>query len=166
LTVTQPEVLLYCDGACSPNPGTGGWGVVLIAPGHEGRRKELAGAQRETTNNRMELTAALMGLRALRRPTRVRILTDSQYLKHAFTQGWIENWERNGWKTSGRTPVKNAELWRALIEAMTPHRVEWAWVKGHHVDEENNRCDALAVEARRRLDREQGEAAAGSADQR
>jgi ribonuclease HI len=150
-TSQPPEVLLYCDGACSPNPGVGGWGVVLIAPNHDGARKEFSGAERETTNNRMELTAALEGLKALRRATHVRIVTDSEYLKNAFTQGWIENWRRNGWRTAGKRAVKNEDLWRALIEAMARHRIEWEWVRGHGASEENNRCDELAVEARRRL---------------
>lgn len=146
----EPEVVLYCDGACSPNPGLGGWGVVLLVPG-KAARKELFGAAGETTNNRMELTAALEGLRALRRPSHVRIITDSEYLKNAFTSGWIEKWQRNGWRTAGRQPVKNEDLWRALLEAMSPHRIEWQWVRGHGATAENNRCDELAVEARRRL---------------
>ncbi len=142
-----PEVVLYCDGACAPNPGWGGWGVVLLAPGH-GHRRELSGSAPETTNNRMELTAALEGVRSLRRPSRLRIVTDSQYLRNAFTQGWIAGWQRNGWRTSSREPVKNEDLWRALIEALRPHTVEWAWVRGHADNPENNRCDELAVAAR------------------
>jgi len=149
-TGDEPEVLLYCDGACSPNPGMGGWGVVLLAPGRDAR-KELFGAESETTNNRMELTAALEGLRALRRPSHVRIVTDSQYLKNAFTSGWIEQWQRNGWRTAGRQPVKNEDLWRALLEAMAPHGIEWEWCRGHGETADNIRCDELAVEARRRL---------------
>ena len=147
----RPEVLLYCDGACSPNPGNGGWGVVLIAPGHGNHRRELSGAAPDSTNNRMELTAALEGLRALRRPSRVRIITDSEYLKKAFTDGWLDRWQRKGWKTAGKKPVKNQDLWRALLDAMASHTVEWEWVKGHAENEENNRCDELAVRARRRL---------------
>lgn len=146
-----PEVLLYCDGACSPNPGMGGWGVLLIAPNHEGARRELSGGECETTNNRMELTAALMGLRALRRATHVRIITDSEYLKNAFTHGWIKNWQKNGWKTANKQPVKNEDLWRALLEAIASHNVEWEWVRGHAESEENIRCDELAVDARKRL---------------
>jgi ribonuclease HI len=99
----------------------------------------------------MELTAALEGLRALRRPSHVRIITDSEYLKNAFTQGWIEAWQRNGWRTASKSPVKNEDLWRALIEAIRHHTVEWEWVRGHHESEENNRCDELAVDARKRL---------------
>ena len=147
----EPEVLLYCDGACSPNPGLGGWAVVLLAPGRKAGRKELSGAEPETTNNRMELRAALEGLRALRRSVHVRILTDSAYLKDAFTLGWIEQWQCNGWRTYNKKPVKNEDLWRALLEAMAPHRVEWEWVRGHHQSAENNRCDQLAVAARQRL---------------
>jgi ribonuclease HI len=149
-STAEPEVLLYCDGACSPNPGTGGWGVVLLAPAR-GLRKELSGAEAETTNNRMELTAALEGLRALRRPSHVRIVTDSEYLKNAFTNGWIASWQRNGWRTASKQPVKNEDLWRALIDAMRHHTVEWEWVRGHCETEENNRCDELAVDARKRL---------------
>jgi ribonuclease HI len=147
----QPEVILYCDGACSPNPGIGGWGVVLVAPGHDDARKELFGAQLESTNNRMELTAAIEGLRALKRPTRVSIVTDSQYLKNAFTAGWLRKWEHNGWRTADRKPVKNEDLWRVLVEVMSPHRVQWEWVRGHGATAENKRCDRLAVEARKRL---------------
>ncbi len=148
---TEPEVLLYCDGACSPNPGVGGWGVVLLAqrPGDLAPlRKELSGAEAESTNNRMELTAALNGLRALKRPTHVRIITDSQYVKNAFTQGWIESWQRNGWKTAGKSPVKNVDLWQGLIQAMKTHSIQWLWVRGHCSTEENNRCDEMAVQAR------------------
>lgn len=149
-TAPESEVLLYCDGACSPNPGMGGWGVVLLSPAR-GLRKELSGAEAETTNNRMELTACLEGLRALRRPTHVRIITDSEYLKNAFTNGWIASWQRNGWRTASKQPVKNEDLWRALIEAMSHHRVDWEWVRGHCETVENNRCDELAVDARKRL---------------
>lgn len=146
-----PEVLLYSDGACSPNPGNGGWGVVLIATRHNGKRKELSGAAPDTTNNRMELTAALEGLKSLKRPTHVRIITDSQYLKNAFTAGWIKNWQRNGWRTASKQPVKNEDLWRGLIEVIDRHTVEWEWVRGHCETEENNRCDELAVTARLEL---------------
>lgn len=145
---TTPDVLLYCDGACSPNPGVGGWAAVLLVPGKPDSRRELSGAEPESTNNRMELTAALMGLRALKRPVRVRIVTDSQYLKNAFTAGWLKSWQRNGWRTADKKPVKNEDLWRALLEAMQPHSLDWEWVRGHHEDAENNRCDELAVQAR------------------
>jgi ribonuclease HI len=144
----RPDVILFCDGACSPNPGVGGWGVILQAPGHARRRRELSGAEPETTNNRMELTAAIEGLRALRRPCRVRIVTDSQYLKNAFTAGWLRKWRGNGWRTADRQPVKNEDLWRALEAAMEGHEVDWEWVRGHNDHPENERCDQLAVEAR------------------
>ena len=153
--LNKPEVMLYCDGACSPNPGDGGWGVVLIAPRHGRRRRELSGAESDTTNNRMELTAALKGLSALKRPSHVCIITDSEYLKKAFTHGWLERWQHNGWRTAGKKPVKNIDLWQALVEALAPHRIEWKWVKGHATSKENNRCDLLAVNARRRLNRSQ-----------
>ena len=143
-----PDVLLYCDGACSPNPGVGGWAAILLAPGRPESRRELSGGEPESTNNRMELTAALMGLRALKRPVRVRIVTDSQYLKNAFTAGWLQNWRRNGWRTADKKPVKNEDLWRALIDIMEPHSIDWEWVRGHHENAENNRCDELAVQAR------------------
>ena len=148
---SKPEVVLYCDGACSPNPGVGGWGVLLIAPGHGDVRKELSGAEAQSTNNRMELTAALEGVRALKRPSCVRIVTDSKYLRNAFTEGWIDNWQRNGWRTAGRKPVKNEDLWRALLDALERHDVQWEWVRGHADDPCNQRCDELAVEARLRL---------------
>jgi ribonuclease HI len=125
--------------------------VVLISPGPPAGRKELSGAESDTTNNRMELTAAWEGLRALTRPARVSIVTDSKYLKNAFTNGWIDQWQSNGWRTAARKPVKNENLWRALIEIMVPHQVQWRWVRGHTDDPENNRCDELAVAARLRL---------------
>ena len=153
----EPEVLLYCDGACSPNPGLGGWGVVLLSPAR-GLRKELSGAEPETTNNRMELTACLEGLRALKRASHVRITTDSEYLKNAFTQGWIDKWQRNGWRTAGRQPVKNDDLWRGLLDAIRHHHVEWEWVRGHCENIENNRCDELAVAARVALSKAQSPA--------
>lgn len=147
---SEPEVMLYCDGACSPNPGLGGWACVLLAPA-KGLRRELSGAEADTTNNRMELRAALEGLRALKRPSQVRVVTDSQYLKKAFTDGWLASWQRNGWRTASRQPVKNDDLWRELLAAMHRHQVEWTWVRGHASNAENCRCDELAVEARQRL---------------
>lgn len=147
----EPDVLLYSDGACSPNPGTGGWGVVLVAPRHEGQRKELSGAEFNTTNNRMELMAVIEGLRAVKRPSRVRIITDSLYVKKAFTEGWLKNWIAGGWRTAGKKAVKNVELWQELMKEMEIHDIEWAWVRGHAETPENNRADELAVEARKRL---------------
>lgn len=147
----RPDVLLYSDGACSPNPGLGGWGVVLIAPGHEGARRELWGAEANTTNNRMELMGVIKGLEALKRPCHVTVTTDSEYIQKAFTQGWLEKWQRNGWRTAGRKPVKNEDLWRRLVKLIRRHKtVQWHWVRGHADNEENNRCDELAVQARSR----------------
>ncbi|MCK9520638.1 MAG: ribonuclease HI, partial [Dehalococcoidia bacterium] len=143
----RPLVHIYSDGACSPNPGTGGWGAVLIAPDH-GKRKELSGAEPNTTNNRMELMGAIMALRALKRPARVVLHTDSQYLRNAFEKRWLVGWQRNGWKTSQKQPVLNQDLWRELLELAKEHDIEWRWVPGHAGVAENERCDALAVAAR------------------
>ena len=134
------EVVIYTDGACSRNPGPGGWGVVLRWNGTE---KELHGGEPQTTNNRMELMAAIQALEALNRPSRVRLHTDSTYLLDGITK-WIAGWQRNGWRTSAKKPVKNEDLWRRLIEAMNGHEVSWLWVKGHAGDEGNERADALA----------------------
>lgn len=147
---SMPVVHLYTDGSCSPNPGPGGWGVVLLTPGRP-HRKELSGAEAGTTNNRMELTAALEGLRALRRPCRVVVHTDSQYLRNAFEKSWLERWQRNGWRTADGRPVQNADLWKALLDAAGRHQVQWVWIRGHAGDPENNRADELANAARRRL---------------
>ncbi len=133
-------VEIFTDGACRGNPGPGGWGVVLRYNGHE---KELYGGERETTNNRMELTAAIRGLEALKRPCRVRLTTDSRYVQQGITE-WLENWKRRNWKTAGRKPVKNADLWRRLDELARQHRVEWHWVRGHSGHPENERADELA----------------------
>jgi ribonuclease HI len=141
------KVRIYCDGACSPNPGVGGWGVVLLSD-HHGMRKELSGAEAETTNNRMELLAAIRGLEALKQPCRVELSTDSQYVHNAFQKRWIEKWQKNGWRTAEKKPVQNEDLWRELIELCRLHTVEWRWVRGHANDVENNRADALAVQAR------------------
>ena len=134
------EVVIYTDGACSGNPGPGGWGVVMRWQGTE---KELYGAEPMTTNNRMELMAAIQALEALQRPTTVSLHTDSKYLLDGITK-WIPNWQRNGWKTAAKKPVKNDDLWRRLTEAMRPHDVDWVWVKGHAGDPGNERADALA----------------------
>jgi len=134
------EVVIYTDGACSGNPGRGGWGVVLR---WNDREKELHGGDPLTTNNRMELMAAIQALEALRRPVKVRLHTDSKYLLDGITK-WIRGWQRNGWLTSAKQPVKNADLWHRLVEAMNGHEVTWLWVKGHAGDAGNERADALA----------------------
>lgn len=137
----RPSVRLYTDGACSGNPGPGGWGVVLIYGKH---RKELAGGEPATTNNRMELTAAIAGLSALNRPCAVDLYTDSQYLSRAFNEGWLAKWQKNGWLTANRQPVQNQDLWLRLLALCREHKVTWHWVKGHADNPENNRCDELA----------------------
>jgi ribonuclease HI len=137
---TQREVEIYTDGACSPNPGPGGWGVILRYGEVE---KELSGYAPKTTNNRMELTAVVEALRALKRPCRVTIHTDSRYLKDGITT-WIRKWKRNGWKTSTGQSVKNRDLWITLDAASQQHEVQWNWVRGHAGHPENERCDELA----------------------
>jgi ribonuclease HI len=134
------EVVIYTDGACSGNPGPGGWGVVMRWQGTE---KEMYGAEPLTTNNRMELMAAIQALEALQRPSAVILHTDSKYLLDGITK-WIQGWQRNGWKTAAKKPVKNDDLWRRLVEAMRPHDVSWVWVRGHAGDPGNERADALA----------------------
>ena len=136
-------VEIFTDGACRGNPGPGGWGAVLRYGGHE---KLLYGRSSDTTNNRMELTAAIEALEALHRPCRVRLSTDSTYVKNGITQ-WIEGWKRKDWKTRNGKPVKNVDLWRRLDRAASPHRVEWVWVRGHAGHEDNERADALARSA-------------------
>lgn len=138
-----PRVTIATDGACKGNPGPGGWGVVIRSGGRE---KELSGGETLTTNNRMELTAAIMALNALTRPCHVTLSTDSNYVKDGITK-WIHGWQRNGWRTADRKPVKNAELWQALIAATAPHRIDWMWVKGHSGDPDNERADQLASDA-------------------
>jgi ribonuclease HI len=138
-------VELFTDGACLGNPGPGGWGAVLRWRGHE---KELSGGEPMTTNNRMEMTAAIEALAALKRPSTVRLHTDSMYLRDGITR-WIANWKRNGWRTADKKPVKNADLWQRLEQALAPHRVEWHWVRGHAGHPENERADALARAAAR-----------------
>jgi ribonuclease HI len=134
------EVVIYTDGACSGNPGPGGWGVVLR---WNGTTKELHGSDPQTTNNRMELMAAISALEALSRPSQVRLYTDSTYVLNGITK-WVAGWERNGWRTSAKKPVKNEDLWRRLVQAMDDHEISWQWVKGHAGDEGNERADALA----------------------
>ena len=136
-------VVIYTDGACSGNPGPGGWGALLT---FDGKEKELSGGARETTNNRMELTAAIEALKALKRPCRVTLWTDSTYVKDGITK-WIHNWKAKGWKTANKKPVKNADLWQALEAAMARHDVTWKWVKGHAGHPGNERADSLARNA-------------------
>ena len=133
-------VEIFSDGACKGNPGPGGWGVLLRYGKHE---KQLYGGEPETTNNRMELMAVIEGLQRLKRSSRVRVITDSQYVKNGITQ-WIHNWKRNGWKTAARQPVKNADLWQLLDREVAKHQVEWQWVKGHAGHPENELADRLA----------------------
>jgi ribonuclease HI len=138
----KPNVVIYTDGACSGNPGPGGWGAILMSGQH---RKELKGGEANTTNNRMELFAAIAALEQLKGPSRVDLHTDSAYLRNGITQ-WIHGWKRNGWRTADRKPVKNAELWQRLDEATRRHDVSWHWVKGHSGHPENERADELARE--------------------
>jgi ribonuclease HI len=135
----------YTDGACSGNPGPGGWGVVLEAWEGETlvKARDLSGAEAQTTNNRMELMAAIAALEALERPSAITVVTDSTYVKDGIT-GWIHGWKKNGWKTAAKKPVKNADLWQRLDEAQERHRVTWEWIKGHAGHEQNERADDLA----------------------
>jgi ribonuclease HI len=137
---TGAPVIIYTDGACKGNPGPGGWGVWLSSGGHS---KELCGGEPQTTNQRMELTAAIQALAALKRPCTVVLHTDSKYVLQGITS-WIHGWKRNGWKNSAKQPVKNADLWRRLDEESARHRIDWQWVKGHSGDHGNDRADALA----------------------
>jgi len=137
---SDDHVIAWTDGACSGNPGPGGWGVVLIFGAH---RKELCGGERETTNNRMELMAAIQALETLKRKVRVTLHTDSQYLRDGITR-WIKGWKKNGWKTADRKPVKNVDLWQRLETAATGHEVEWNWVQAHVGIADNERADFLA----------------------
>ena len=143
MTGELPHVEIATDGACKGNPGPGGWGALIR---HGAREKELSGGEPLTTNNRMELMAAIQALAALKRPCRVSLSTDSRYVMDGLTK-WIHGWLRNGWKTADRKPVKNAELWQALLDAAAPHQVEWTWVKGHAGHPDNERADRLASAA-------------------
>ena len=138
------DIIVYTDGACSGNPGPGGWAALLLL---DTGSKTLTGGKRDTTNNRMEMTAALEALRYLEKPHHVRLHTDSAYLANAFNQHWIKNWQKNGWKNSSRKPVANKDLWQALLQMTDRHDVKWIKVKGHASDELNNQVDRLAVAA-------------------
>lgn len=142
----KPESLpveIFCDGACSGNPGPGGYGAILR---YNGTEKEISGGAADTTNNRMELTAVIEALRQLKRPCRVSITTDSQYVVKGMTE-WIEGWQRKGWKNSKKEPVLNRDLWESLLEVTRQHTIQWIWVRGHAGHPENERCDVLAREA-------------------
>ncbi|SRR6056297_2747465 len=145
--VADEVVELYTDGACSGNPGPGGWGVLMRYDGHE---RTLCGGEHETTNNRMELMAAIEGLEALKRPCTVRLYTDSQYVQKGISE-WLANWKARGWRTAAKKPVKNEDLWRRLDAASGRHSVSWHWVRGHAGHPENERADALAREGMARL---------------
>lgn len=136
-------VEIFCDGACSGNPGPGGYGAIMR---YKGQNREISGAEPATTNNRMELTAAIMALRQLTRPCQVVLTTDSQYLVKGMTE-WIEGWQRKGWKNSKKEPVVNKDLWEMLLELAKKHTINWKWVRGHDGHAENERCDTLAREA-------------------
>jgi ribonuclease HI len=138
-----PLVEIATDGACKGNPGPGGWGAIIR---YGTREKELSGGEPDTTNNRMELTAAVAALNALKKPCRVRLSTDSRYVMDGLTK-WLRNWQRNGWRTADKKPVKNADLWQQLVDAAAPHRIEWIWVKGHAGHPDNERADRLASDA-------------------
>ncbi|MFU8898376.1 MAG: ribonuclease HI [Roseinatronobacter sp.] len=141
----MPSLVAYTDGACSGNPGPGGWGVLIRAMRGADilKERELSGGEAETTNNRMELMAAISALEVLERPSEITIVTDSAYVKNGVT-GWIHGWKRNGWRTANKKPVKNVELWQRLDEAQARHKVVWEWVKGHAGHPENERADELA----------------------
>lgn len=140
-------VEIFTDGACKGNPGPGGWGALLRCNGHE---KTINGAENDTTNNRMELTAALEALKSLKRPCKVDLTTDSQYVRKGITE-WIHGWKKKGWKNASRQPVKNSDLWKALDQATQQHEIQWHWVKGHSGHPENELADQLANEAIERL---------------
>ena len=138
------EVTIYTDGACSGNPGKGGWGAVLI---YNNIEKQISGAEYDTTNNQMELTAPIEALKLLKRPCKVTLYSDSAYLINGFTEGWIYNWQKNGWKTANKKDVKNKELWMQIYNFTQIHKITWIKVKGHSDNKYNNICDKLAVNA-------------------
>lgn len=142
------KVIIYTDGACSGNPGPGGWGAILM---YNGNKKEISGAKNNTTNNVMELTAALEGLKMLKFPCEVELYSDSAYLVNGFSQGWIYNWKKNNWKTASKEPVKNKEIWEEIYNLTQIHKVKFIKVKGHADNEFNNRCDEMARNAKKTL---------------
>ncbi|MBR4110794.1 MAG: ribonuclease HI [Clostridia bacterium] len=143
------EISIYTDGACSGNPGKGGWGALLIFGEN---KKEISGGEKETTNNRMELTAPIEALKLVKRPCKVKLYSDSAYLVNAFINGWIYNWQKNGWKTADKKDVKNRDLWEQIYKFTQIHEIEWIKVKGHSDNEYNNLCDKLAVAAIKQID--------------
>ena len=142
------QVTIYTDGACSGNPGPGGWGAILSYGGHE---KELSGGERETTNNRMELTAVISALKALKEPCQVALYSDSRYVIDALSKGWVYGWQKNGWKKSDKKPALNVDLWEELLPLIRLHKMEYHWVRGHSDNEKNERCDRMAVEESRKF---------------
>jgi len=144
LNDNMPKVEIYTDGACSGNPGPGGYGAILR---YGGRTKEISGGYRHTTNNRMELTAVIQSLQTLKKPCRVTLYSDSKYIVDAMNLGWVNKWMRAGWVKADKAPVKNVDLWKKLVELLKIHTVTWVWVKGHSDNELNSRCDELAVSA-------------------
>ena len=142
------QVTIYTDGACSGNPGPGGWGAILE---WNGREKELSGGERETTNTRMELSGVIFALSALKEPCAVDLYTDSKYVFDAVDKGWVYTWRKNGWRKAYKKPALNVDLWERLLPLPETHRVTWHWVKGHAENEKNNRCDALAVAQSRKF---------------
>ena len=142
------QVTIYTDGACSGNPGPGGWGAILE---WNGREKELSGGEAETTNNRMELSGVIFALSALKEPCAVDLYTDSKYVFDAVDKGWVYTWRKNGWRKADKKPALNVDLWERLLPLLETHRVTWHWVKGHAENEKNNRCDALAVAQSRKF---------------
>jgi len=148
MSKSLPEVILYTDGACSGNPGPGGWGTLLI---WNGKEKVLSGGHPDSTNNRMEMQAVIEGLKALNRKCHVKVHSDSALIINAFTKRWVKNWQKNGWKKADKKPVENRELWEEMIHYVNQHEVSWIKVKGHSDNELNNRVDQLAVEASQRF---------------
>lgn len=143
------EVIIYTDGACSGNPGPGGWAAILM---YQDKKREISGAQKQTTNNIMEITAVIEGLKLLKFPCTVKVYSDSAYVVNCFKQGWITSWVKNGWKNASKEPVKNKELWQQLYQLVQTHKVEFVKVKGHSDNEYNNRCDEMAREAIKQLE--------------
>jgi ribonuclease HI len=144
----RKKIELFSDGACSGNPGPGGWGAILR---YKNVEKEFSGAEPNTTNNRMELMGVIAALESLKEPCDVLVTTDSKYVVDAFEKNWLENWQRNGWKTAGKKPVKNQELWERLLELAKIHSLSWNWIRGHSGHPENERCDKIAVLAREQI---------------